>query len=130
MPADVDQDLPEPEEKQLCTSCAAPNEPERHFCLKCGAPLSSFSTIAPFEHLFAEGFIYREAVERPRRLMTVLGVWLLFGMMVLGTLAGLVLWGRPVTFLAIPIVPISVIMIWKVTRSYMARKKIVTVGKE
>ena len=69
---------PESGGKQLCKSCAAPNVPGAHFCVKCGAPLSSYSTMGPFETIFAQGFIYREAAQRPRRFIVVLGIWLIF----------------------------------------------------
>lgn len=87
MSPETDQQPPEPPEEQLlCTSCAAPNRPSAHFCIKCGAPLSSYAMIAPFERLFAEGFIYRRATEHPRNLITVSGIWFIFGMMALGGL--------------------------------------------
>jgi hypothetical protein len=79
MSSEIHQHLPESDEKQLCTSCMTPNEPTAHFCIKCGAPLSSFATFAPFERLFAEGFIYRQAVDSPRKMIVVLGIWLIFG---------------------------------------------------
>jgi ribosomal protein L40E len=66
-------------ERQLCISCVAPNDPAAHFCVKCGAPLTSYAATAPFEHLFAEGHVYRQAAERPQRLIVVLGIWLIFG---------------------------------------------------
>jgi hypothetical protein len=66
------------EGKQLCKSCAALNEPEADFCIKCGAPLSAYSTMGPYETIFAQGFIYREAAQRPRRFIVVLGIWLIF----------------------------------------------------
>lgn len=64
--------------KQLCRSCTIPNETNAHFCVKCGAPLSSYATMGPWETILAQGFIYREAAERPRRFIVVLGIWLIF----------------------------------------------------
>jgi len=34
--------------------------------------------MGPFESIFAQGFIWREAAGRPRRLIVVLGMWLIF----------------------------------------------------
>ena len=134
MSTEAHQDLPEPHEEQLCTSCAAPNEPTTDFCVKCGAPLSSYSMIAPFERLFAEGFIYRQAAERPRRLITVLGVWFIFGTM---AAAGLLIMGMGfqsigggfvATIIAVAfgaaILAVSFVMIWKTTRNYLTRNEI------
>jgi zinc-ribbon domain len=131
MSSDSLQPLPEQEEKQLCTNCAAPNEPSVHFCVKCGAPLSSFATFAPFERILAEGFIYRQAANCPRSLITVLGVWLIFGFTALtglsllsfvsnsgdgGTIMGVVF--------GVPMILFSLVMIWKTTRNYFARRQI------
>ncbi len=65
--------------KQLCVSCVFPNEPEVHFCAKCGAPLTTYAATGPFEALFAEGHVYRQAAERPRSFIVVLGMWIIFG---------------------------------------------------
>jgi len=113
-------------EKQLCVSCMAPNEPSAHFCIKCGAPLSSYASTGPLESVFAEGAVYRQAAERPRSLIVVLGVWLIFGMM---GLAGLVIlaMGRDMgigyTAFGAFMLAISVVLIWKSTRNYLARPK-------
>ena len=134
MSTEAHQDLPEPHEEQLCTSCAAPNEPTADFCVRCGAPLSSFSMIAPFERLFAEGFIYRQAAGHPRSMITVLGVWFIFGMLALGGLlimsmgfqstgGGLVATIVAIVFGA-AILAVSLTMIWKTTRNYLTRNEI------
>ena len=131
MSTEAHQDALEPHEEQLCTSCAAPNEPTADFCIKCGAPLSSFSMIAPFERMFAEGFIYRQAANRPRSLITVLGVWLIFGMLALGGLIMMVLpfqsTGGGLIAIIVTVVfgaamlAVSFVMIWKTTRNYLTR---------
>src|SRR3954451_837470 len=78
MSQEIPKPSPESEEKQLCLSCMAPNEPTAHFCAKCGAPLSSYASTGPFESLFSEGAVYRQAAERPRSFIVVLGIWLIF----------------------------------------------------
>ncbi len=117
----------DPGEKQLCVSCMAPNDPAAHFCAKCGAPLSSYASTGPFEHLFAEGHVYRQAVERPRRFIVVLGVWLIFGTMALAGVA-VVFIGREMGFqyflAGAFFLAISLLMIWKTTRNYFARPRV------
>jgi hypothetical protein len=127
MSTDAHQHPQQPDEQQLCVSCMAPNEPAANFCAKCGAPLTSYASTGPFEPLFAEGAVYRQAAERPRSWVVVLGVWLIFGTMA----SGGVLWvaiSRDSSFLfAIPgagLVAVSVVMIWKTTRNYLARKQV------
>jgi hypothetical protein len=34
--------------------------------------------ISPFERIFSEGYIYRQAVAAPRKLIVVIGIWLVF----------------------------------------------------
>jgi ribosomal protein L40E len=111
-------------EQQLCISCVAPNDPKAHFCGKCGAPLTSYAATAPFEHLFAEGHVYRQAAERPQRLIVVLGIWLIFGGLAL-TGIGLLVMSRELggkyliggMFMS----AISGAIIWKTTRNYLNR---------
>jgi hypothetical protein len=90
--------------------------------------------IAPFERLFAEGFIYRQAADHPRKLITVLGVWFIFGIMASGGLiimtiafqsmgVGLIATITGVAFGA-AIIAFSLAMIWKTTRNYLTRHEI------
>lgn len=120
------------EESPLCLGCLTPNQSSANFCTKCGAPMTSYAATGPFEHLFAEGHVYRQAAEKPKNLMVVLGVWFIFGFI---GIAGLfiailgfdsnvssVLFG---TFM----LAASLAMIWRTTRSYLARPR-PRLGKE
>ena len=128
MPPDPEKDLPDGEEldeQQLCISCTFPNDPEAHFCVKCGAPLTAYSATAPLERILAEGYIYRQASERPRKLVVVLGVWMIFG--VLGMQGFLIAWvGRELGFVwilaGVLLMAISVVMIAKTTRNYLSQR--------
>jgi hypothetical protein len=125
-----DAQTPESDEKQLCTSCTTPNVINANFCINCGAPLSSYANIAPFERLFSEGFIYRQAAENPRKFIVVFGVWLMFG---LGGMGGVIIIGLgqgsgfwPAIIADLfggGVVLFSVIMICKCTRNYLTRNK-------
>ena len=120
----------ESNEAQLCAGCLHQNTLEAHFCAKCGAPLTSYATTGPMESIWAEGYMYRSAVDRPRNLVVVLGVWMLglaaasFGMVILtgslktpdnlswlGTLAGAV------------VVVWALVLVTKTTRNYFAARK-------
>ncbi len=128
MSAGQNQSEQQLDERQLCTSCTEPNVVDAHFCQRCGAPLSPFAMITPFERLFAEGFIYRRAAEEPRRLITVLGIWVLFGIPGLTclTFATIGLAGSPDLAGAamLGLMPLfSLAIIWKTMRNYLHRKK-------
>src|SRR5687768_8487210 len=73
----------ESDEKQLCLGCIFPNDLPAHFCARCGTPMTAYAATGPFESLFAEGHVYRQAADRPRSLVVVLGIWLIFGPMAL-----------------------------------------------
>ena len=104
-----------------------PNEQSAHFSADCGAPMSSYAATGPFESIFAEGHVYRQAAERPRRFIVVLGVWLIFGMMASAG-ATLIFIGRElgIEYLIAGafLLPISLVMIWKTTRNYFAGRRI------
>jgi hypothetical protein len=126
MTSEPHPDSPETNETQLCVSCLAPNEPSAHFCAKCGAPLSSYASTGPFESLFAEGSVYRSAAERPQKLVVVVGIWMIFGFMALAgimMMAMMTYAGLGFRVIGAGMAAISIAMLWKTTRNYLARKK-------
>lgn len=88
--------------------------------------MTSYASTGPFEHLLAEGHVFRQASERPRSLVVVLGIWLIFGTMAL-TGSAVALMGREmgIGYMALGaiMVAISVLLIAKTTRNYLARGK-------
>ena len=134
MPTDATPDENEPpfseaDERQMCLTCLAPNELSRHFCANCGAPMTVWATTGPFEHIFAEGYAYRRAVEQPRKLTVVLGIWLLFGANVPASLVGIVMsWNEratnlPMIALCIFMLATSSVILWRTTQNYRAWRR-------
>ena len=115
------------DEKELCRSCLASNEPEAPFCRQCGAPLSSYASTAPFVSLFAEGHVYRSAVERPHRPIIVLGTWLLFGCLggtgLFTASLGLTTDGPLVALLGLFLLAVSIAIIWRTTINYFKGRR-------
>ena len=66
------------EAEELCLCCLDPIFPAANFCRGCGAPTGFLATLLPFQQVFAEGFVYHRAIQRPRSVISVLGIWLLF----------------------------------------------------
>ncbi len=125
-PSQLDPQIPEQDdEKQLCVRCLAPNLPNDHFCKNCGAPLSSFASTGPFESVFAEGQVYRQAAEQPRSFIVVLGIWLIFGTAVLaGGFVFVWAWGEQDILdlvLTSGMILFSVVILAKTTRNYFSR---------
>lgn len=125
-PEQLSEKPAESNEKKLCLSCMFPNDPDVHFCAECGAPMTSYAATGPFEHIFAEGYVYRQAAERPRKFIVVLGVWLIFGTLALGG-AVLLFMGLDMSFVEMLVgaffLLISAVMIAKTTRSYFTRPR-------
>lgn len=61
----------------LCPNCGEENLPFDNFCAECGRPFSSYATLGPFESIYARGWLYRHAVEKPSRFVLA-GLWALF----------------------------------------------------
>lgn len=125
-PHPTSENMADGEETPLCLGCLTPNHFSANFCAKCGAPMTSYAASGPFECLFAEGHVYRQAAEKPKNLVVVLGVWLIFGVMGLGGLfiaIGGSGSGVSSVLLGAFLFLISLAMIWRSTRSYLARPR-------
>ncbi len=110
----------------LCLGCLAPNHTTANFCAKCGAPMTSYAASGPFELLFAEGHVFRQAAEKPKNLVVVLGVWLIFGFLgISGLFMAVVGSGSGVSWVLLGAFYFftSLAMIWRSTRSYLARPR-------
>src|SRR3954465_1049937 len=112
------------EDGVLCPKCLLANSPGAAFCTDCGAPIGMVAAIDPIQQIHAEGFAYRSAVDGPPKLIIVLGMWLLFGPIVL-LAPYLILGAFPVSlpqsafvaFLAVA----SVVLLYRTTRNYMVK---------
>ena len=62
----------------LCPKCLLANSPETAFCTDCGAPIGMVSAIDPLQHIYAEGFAYRQAVDGPPKFIILAGMWMMF----------------------------------------------------
>lgn len=115
---------PEADEQQLCVRCLAPNALSANFCVQCSAPLTAYASTGPFEHILAEGAVYREAARQPKKLIVVIGVWLIFGMLFFGgTILASSTFDLPGRFLGVLLLLISLSMIWQTTRNYFSRPR-------
>jgi hypothetical protein len=79
----------------------------------------------PFRVPFCRGHLYRTAAEQPRRLIVVVGMWIIFGMMALaGIMIAVMSWSMGSRFGAlagIGLLGVSVFLIGKTTRNYRKR---------
>jgi hypothetical protein len=77
-------------ESALCPHCAMPLEGNEHFCDHCGCPVTGQAVSMPYESVFARGFAWREGSARPRKLIVVIGMWMMFSPMLLVSLITIV----------------------------------------
>jgi hypothetical protein len=67
----------EPIGNPICLHCAAELVGRTHFCPECGCPVTPEAASMPYESVLARGFLAREASSKPRKLIVVLGMWLM-----------------------------------------------------
>jgi len=118
--------LPPTEDAALCPKCLLANSPTAAFCADCGAPIGMVANVDPMQHIYAEGFAYRPAVDGPPSFIILLGMWLLFGPLAL--VASFVVFNEstltfsmdaPFAFLGL----ISVIILYRTTRNYLVKPR-------
>lgn len=119
-------------ETALCPGCMTTIPPHAKFCEKCGMPLSSAATTLPLEYTRSMGELVRRGYERPK-LISVIGVWLIFGPPCLIMLVLIVAYPRrePVTWTTLPsaigsilftlfVFSLPVSILWRTTGRYLA----------
>jgi ribosomal protein L40E len=123
--ADNTENFEESEEKQLCVKCLAPNDPNAHFCEKCGTQLSSYAAIGPYEAVFSEAGIYRAAAEGPHNLLVMLGIWVIFGIVLMTGILLCVMASGEFLYVVFGAVccAFSILMLVKTTRNYFGKGK-------
>jgi len=110
----------------VCPGCLHEQPEGPHFCAKCGAPLTAFSTVGPFERIFAQGHMFRRAVSGPTRPIVVIGMWVLLAPQLL-TLA-FTTHGIDSTecggFLVFAAIALAYsVLLYRVTKNYINRRK-------
>ena len=105
-----------------CPHCIERNSPQSIYCVKCGGPLLPIATIGPFEIIETQGFALREATNRPKKLIVVIGTWILYFPFVIVTLIPAI--AEPVLlFVYLPLVLIPGVLVYKTTRNYIRYKQ-------
>ncbi len=139
--ADPDKDAEEleslPEDATpVCPHCLEPVSELDHFCPKCLGPITAHASIGPMEQVYSYGRMCQRATSGKPRFVVVLGMWLIFGPMVLfpsvllalgasGHLgqfqgAGLVL-DMVALALIVGLIVLYAAILWKVTSRYVKR---------
>ena len=114
------------EETVVCPKCLLANSPAAAFCADCGAPIGMVATVDPLQHIYAEGFAYRSAVDGPPKLIVLVGMWLIFAPVVLATpvlvLSDLLHAFSPRLFFLF-LGACSVVVLFRSTRNYVVKSR-------
>ena len=109
-------------ERPVCPHCLEINDSDSPSCLRCGGPLLPIATVGPYERIATEGFVLREAATRPKRLIVVVGIWLLcFPIVIVSAIS---VFSEPcagLVSLLIAIIP--AILIFKTTQNYLRHRR-------
>lgn len=109
----------------VCPKCLLANATTAAFCADCGAPIGMVATIDPIQHIQAEGFAYRSAVEGPPKLIIVIGMWLIFGPM--GLAMPFFLANGPVEFPGTAFLGLlsacSIVVLYRTTKNYIVKSR-------
>jgi hypothetical protein len=81
---------PELPEVPVCPDCMTENHPLADFCKNCARPLSSLATMDPVKQVYAQGWAYRQAAWGRPNTIVLIGMWLIFGPMLLLPACGFV----------------------------------------
>ncbi len=78
------------QQNDLCPHCVKPIARFDHFCPHCGGPVTAHAAIDPLGQVYAQGYAYLQATTSDKpKFIVVLGIWLIFGPLVLFGLVGL-----------------------------------------
>jgi hypothetical protein len=76
----------------ICPSCLTPNPIGQDFCRKCATPLTSHAEIDPIGQIYAQGDVFRKAIDHPHNSTALIGIWIICGPTAIG-LTCMTLWG-------------------------------------
>ena len=82
------------------------------------------AAIDPLQHIYAEGFAYRSAVEEPPNLVVLVGMWLIFAPIALASAVvtfGSATRGLSPRLLFLFFVVCSVVVLFRATKNYIVK---------
>jgi len=114
------------EKTKNCPSCLAANSISADFCLKCGHPIGNFVNLDPVGQIQSQGHLFREAANKPRSPIILIGLWIYFGITALGVTLVLFFSHHEFHFLTnilfIGIVVLGCSILYKATKNYLNKK--------
>jgi len=113
-------------ETKSCPSCLTVNSISADFCSKCDLPIGNYVNLDPVGQIRSQGHLFRKAANKPRSPIILIGLWIYFGITILGMSLVLFFSHQEFHFLLniffIGIVIVSCSILYKTTRNYLNRK--------
>ena len=110
-----------------CPSCLKTNNTSAEFCSKCGNPIGNFVNLDPVDQIQSQGHLFSEATNNPRSIIIIVGLWLYFGIAIVGVSLFLFFSNQDLPFMLnlflIGIAVLGGIILHKATKNYLNRKK-------
>ena len=110
-----------------CPSCLTANNTSADFCSECGHPIGNFVNLDPVDQIQSQGYLFREATNNPRSLIIIVGLWLYFGIAIVGVSLFLFFSNQDLpfflNFFLIGIALLGGFILHKATKNYLNRKK-------
>ncbi|HMH45536.1 MAG TPA: zinc ribbon domain-containing protein [Pyrinomonadaceae bacterium] len=114
-----------------CPTCQALNDRFATYCHECGAPIGTTATLDPIASVHTQSFLFRKAADSRPKMIVLIGTWILFlpvflvtGYMAIYSIThqhGLL--GFAAFWLAVGVACLSLVMLYRVTKNYMAPAK-------
>ncbi|MGV7224742.1 MAG: hypothetical protein ACQ9MH_24890 [Nitrospinales bacterium] len=109
-----------------CPSCLTVNGTSVAFCSKCGLPIGDYVNLDPVGQIKSQGHLFREATNRPRSLIILIGLWIYFGLTIVGMSLVIFFSNTDFHFLTdlffIGILVVSCLILIKATKNYFNKK--------
>ncbi len=109
-------------QNKSCPSCLTGNSISATFCSKCGLPIGVYVNLDPVSQIKSQGHLFREATNKPRSLIILLGLWIYFGLTIFEMSLVILFSDLDFHFLTdvlfVGIVVVSCLILHKATKNY------------
>ena len=113
-----------------CATCQTLNERFESFCRECGSPISVTATLDPVSTIQTEAFLFRKALDGPLKGIVLIGMWILFLPIIVGSVYStiyLILYQRGLAnffffWVFVGLTYVAFIILYRVTKKYIAAR--------
>jgi hypothetical protein len=114
-----------PEGLPVCPRCFEVISTLTQICPHCSAVVGDTVNLDPLGNIYGRGFLFSMGAYHPRSLITLIGMWLVFGIWLFLPLSGVGvgLWPWSTLPFTLLIALIAGVILWRTTRNYIRNKR-------